>query len=62
MIKDIVANLSVGPTRAVATDFAMSVAATFDAHLSGIAFRYEPMIPAMVDVYGMPVDHRGGAK
>ena len=56
MIKDIVANLSVGPARDVATDFAVSVAGTFDAHLAGIAFRYEPLIPAMVDVYGMPVD------
>ncbi len=56
MIKDIVANLSVGPARDVATDFAVSVAATFDAHLAGIAFRYEPLIPAMVNVYGMPVD------
>jgi hypothetical protein len=40
MIKDIVVNLSVGPTRDVATDFAVSMAGTFEAHLAGIAFRY----------------------
>jgi nucleotide-binding universal stress UspA family protein len=56
MIKDIVANLPVGATRDAATDFAVSVAGTFDAHLAGIAFRYEPLIPVMVDAYGMPVD------
>ena len=40
MIKDIVVNLSVGPTRDVATDFAVSMAGIFEAHLAGIAFRY----------------------
>jgi len=45
MIKDIVANLSVGASRDVAPDFAVSVAATFDAHLTGVAFRYEPLAP-----------------
>ena len=45
MIKDIVANLSVGGSRDVATDFAVSVAATFGAHLTGLAFLYEPLAP-----------------
>ena len=45
MIKDIIANLSVGASRDVAPDFAVSVAATFDAHLTGVAFRYEPLAP-----------------
>jgi nucleotide-binding universal stress UspA family protein len=45
MIKDVVANLSVGTSRDVATDFAVSVAATFDAHLTGVAFLYEPLAP-----------------
>src|SRR6516225_290196 len=45
MIKDIVANLSVGASRDVATDFAVSVAATFGAHLTGVVFRYEPLAP-----------------
>ncbi len=56
MIKDIVVNLSVGPARDVATDFAVSVAGTFDAHLVGIAFRYDPLIPVMIDRYGIPAD------
>jgi nucleotide-binding universal stress UspA family protein len=44
MIKDIVVNLSVGKPRDVAGDYAISVASTFDAHLSGIACAYEPVI------------------
>jgi nucleotide-binding universal stress UspA family protein len=55
MIKDIVANLSVGRSRDVTTDFAVSVAATFKAHLAGVAFLYEPLIPAG-DMSGIPVD------
>jgi nucleotide-binding universal stress UspA family protein len=45
MIKDIVANLAVGTSRDVVTDFAISVAATLDAHLTGVAFLYEPIPP-----------------
>ena len=43
MIKDIVVNLSVsgGP----AGDYAISVASAFDAHLTGIAFIYDPIVP-----------------
>jgi hypothetical protein len=53
MIKDIVANLLVGSSRDVATDFAVSVAVIFDAHLTGVAFLYEPLVPAS-DRYGFP--------
>ncbi len=56
MIKDIVVNLSLGDSRDVAADFAMSVTAAFNAHLAGIAFIYEPLIPVMMDMYGMPPD------
>jgi nucleotide-binding universal stress UspA family protein len=42
MIKDIVASLAVGTSRDVVTDFAVSVAARLDAHLTGVAFLYEP--------------------
>jgi hypothetical protein len=56
MIKDIAVNLPVGPVRDVATDFAVSVASTFDAHLAGIAFGYEPLVPMMADMYGIPSD------
>jgi nucleotide-binding universal stress UspA family protein len=45
MIKDIVANLAVCSSRDVAADFAASVAATFDAHLTGVALVYEPHAP-----------------
>jgi nucleotide-binding universal stress UspA family protein len=53
MIKDIVANLTIGSSRDVAMDFAVSVAAAFDAHLTGVAFVYEPL-PPMSDRYGFP--------
>jgi len=45
MIKDIVVNLSVGERASPAGDYAVSVAAAFDAHLAGIAFLYDPIIP-----------------
>jgi len=45
MIKDIVVNLSVGEKPGPADDYAVSVAAAFDAHLAGIAFLYDPIIP-----------------
>ena len=55
MIKDIVANLAVGVSRDVATDFAVSAAAMLDSHLTGIAFRYEPLVP-LTDRYGFPAE------
>jgi nucleotide-binding universal stress UspA family protein len=45
MIKDMLVNLSVGEGANVATDYAVSVAAAFDAHLAGIAFLYDPIVP-----------------
>jgi nucleotide-binding universal stress UspA family protein len=45
MIKDIVVNLNVGTTASSASDFAISIAAAFDAHLTGIAFLHSPIIP-----------------
>ena len=47
MIKDIVVNLGLGE-RDPAGDFAISIAETFGAHLLGIAFIYEPVIPGSV--------------
>jgi nucleotide-binding universal stress UspA family protein len=47
MIKDIVVNLGLG-ARDPAGDFAISVASTFEAHLLGVAFSYEPIIPGTV--------------
>jgi nucleotide-binding universal stress UspA family protein len=45
MIKDIVVNLSIGERASPAEDYAISVAATLDAHVAGIAFLYYPIIP-----------------
>jgi nucleotide-binding universal stress UspA family protein len=45
MIKDVVIILNVGATGSPASDYAISVAAVFDAHLTGIAFLYDPMVP-----------------
>jgi nucleotide-binding universal stress UspA family protein len=45
MIKDIVVNLSVGERASQAGDYAVSVAAAFEAHLAGLAFLYDPIVP-----------------
>jgi nucleotide-binding universal stress UspA family protein len=45
MIKDIVVNLSVGERASQASDYAVSVATAFDAHLTGVAFLYDPIVP-----------------
>jgi nucleotide-binding universal stress UspA family protein len=45
MIKDIIVNLSVGERPGPAGDYAISVAAAFDAHLAGLAFVYDPIVP-----------------
>ena len=45
MVKDILVSLSVGSPSDVAGDFAISVASAFDAHLDGVAFAYQPVIP-----------------
>jgi len=47
MIKDIVVSLGLGDKDPVAT-FAISVAETFEAHLLGVAFSFEPIIPGSV--------------
>ena len=54
MIKDILVNLRVGDRPDVATPFAVSVAAALNAHLTATVFRCEPIIPVMVDMYGIP--------
>jgi hypothetical protein len=45
MIKDIVVNLSVGAKAKSASEYAISVAAALDAHLTGIVFLYGPIVP-----------------
>jgi nucleotide-binding universal stress UspA family protein len=53
MLKDIVVNLTIGVARDGAADYAISMAKTFNAHLAGVAFAYEPVLPAIVGV-GIP--------
>src|SRR6204780_3565718 len=45
MIKDILVNLAVGERTNQASEYALSLAAAFDAHLTGIAFLYDPIVP-----------------
>jgi nucleotide-binding universal stress UspA family protein len=47
MIKDLIVNLGLGE-RDPAGTFAVSVAETFEAHVLGVAFAYEPIIPGSV--------------
>jgi nucleotide-binding universal stress UspA family protein len=50
MIKDLVVNLTMGTERDPAAQFAISIAARFEAHIAGIAFAYDPVIaPAAMD-------------
>jgi len=45
MIKDVLVNLPVDAKRDVATDFAVSLAGAFNAHLAAIAFVHRPIVP-----------------
>jgi nucleotide-binding universal stress UspA family protein len=45
MIKDILVNVGLGERPNPAADFAVSVAAAFEAHLAGVAFLYDPIVP-----------------
>lgn len=45
MIKDIVVNLSVGENAGPAGDYAIALAGAFDAHLAGVVFVYDPVVP-----------------
>lgn len=48
MIKDIIVSLSPGASRDLAGDYAISIAEAFGAHIAGIAFAYDPVLPASV--------------
>jgi nucleotide-binding universal stress UspA family protein len=45
MIKDIVVNLSLGDNGGIVANYAISVAEAFNAHLAGIAFVFDPIVP-----------------
>ena len=55
MLKDVVVNLSGRASLDFAADYAISIAATFGAHVTGVAFLYEPVIPDGT-LGGVPVD------
>jgi nucleotide-binding universal stress UspA family protein len=48
MIKDILVNLSVTRSHDIAGEYAVSLALKTDAHLTAVAFAYEPVIPGSV--------------
>jgi nucleotide-binding universal stress UspA family protein len=56
MIKDAVVNLTPWEAADPAADFALSLASAFEAHLAGIAFVYDPVIPATMMGGGIPAD------
>jgi nucleotide-binding universal stress UspA family protein len=51
MIKDIVVNLSVTKGGGPAGDYAVSVASMLSAHLAGVAFVYDPIVPVSATGY-----------
>jgi len=55
MIKDIVVNLTGGHPQDFASDYAVSLAAAFEAHIVGVGFVYEPVIPGSM-LGGIPTD------
>ncbi|MGE0750607.1 MAG: universal stress protein [Variibacter sp.] len=48
MIKDLLVNLSIDGKSDPAAEYAIAVAAALDAHLAGVAFAYEPIMPLTV--------------
>ncbi len=55
MIKDLVVNLGGGRTQDVTADYAISVGKAYGAHVVGVAFVYEPVIPGSL-LGGIPTD------
>jgi nucleotide-binding universal stress UspA family protein len=55
MLKDVVVSLSGRAPRDFAAEYATSIAATFGAHIAGVSFLYEPVIPDGT-LGGIPVD------
>jgi len=54
MINDIIVNLSVGAKANSASDYAISLAAALNAHLTGIIFLYGPTMPVSRTGYVPP--------
>jgi nucleotide-binding universal stress UspA family protein len=51
MIKDIVVNLGIGERGSPAGDYAVSVADAFGAHVVGVSFLYDPIVPVSATGY-----------
>jgi nucleotide-binding universal stress UspA family protein len=69
MVKDIVVNLSVARPGGPVGDYAVSVASALEAHLAGVAFVYDPIVPISGTGYIPPeiierqqTDNEGAAK
>jgi nucleotide-binding universal stress UspA family protein len=48
MIKDLIVNLAIGAERDPARDYALTIAEAFGAHIVGMAFAYEHVLPGYV--------------
>jgi nucleotide-binding universal stress UspA family protein len=55
MIKDLIVNLSLGDRPDPTANFALSMASQFNAHITGVAFMYEPVVPA-IEMMPIPAD------
>ena len=55
MIKDLVVNIGGGDTKDVTADYAISMGKAHGAHVVGVAFVYEPVIPGSL-LGGIPTD------
>ena len=55
MIKDLVVNLGGSGSPDITADFAISMAKAYDAHVVGVAFVFEPVIPGSL-LGGIPTD------
>jgi nucleotide-binding universal stress UspA family protein len=56
VIKDIVCHIAIDSSRDAAAPYAVSVAEVFSAHICGVAFAYEPVLPAAMMNGGLPID------
>jgi nucleotide-binding universal stress UspA family protein len=57
MIRDLVVNLATTTKHDRARDYAISLGEQFNAHVTGIAFAYEPIISVMSNVEGLPATY-----
>jgi nucleotide-binding universal stress UspA family protein len=56
MIKDVLVNLTVGASRDVAADYAVSIGQALGAHVTAVAFAYDPVLPPSI-MGGIPAEY-----